>query len=116
MATGALVQKMPCDPLTDFAAVAWTASAPLLVTVHPSVPVKSIRELIALATAQPGALNYASTATGSTPHLSAELFKHMTVTKITHIPYRGAGAAMIDIISGQVQLIFAVPDAVVEHV
>lgn len=116
LATGALVQKMPYDPLTDFAAVAWTASAPLVVTVHPSVPVKSIRDLIALAKARPSALNYASTATGSTPHLAAELFKHMTGTKITHIPYKGAGAAMVDIISGQVQLIFAVPNAVVEHV
>lgn len=115
LATGALVQKMPYDPLTDFAAISWTASAPLVVTVHPSVPAKSIRELIALARARPGALNYASTATGSTPHLATELFKHMTGVKITHIPYKGAGAAMIDIISGQVQLIFAVPNAVVEH-
>jgi tripartite-type tricarboxylate transporter receptor subunit TctC len=115
LATGALVQKMPYDPLTDFVAVSWTASAPLVVTLHPSVPAKSVKELIALAKARPGALNYASTATGSTPHLAAELFKHMTGVKITHIPYKGAGAAMIDMISGQVQVIFAVPNAVVEH-
>ena len=116
LATGALVQKMPFEPLTDFAMVAWTASAPLVVTVHPSVPAKTIKELIALAKARPGALNYASTATGGTPHLATELFKFMTGTRITHIPYKGAGAAMIDIISGQVQMIFAVPNAVVEHV
>ena len=115
LAMGALMQKMPYDPLKDFAAISWTASAPLVVTVHPSVPVKSVKELIVLAKARPGALNYASTATGSTPHLATELFKHMAGVKITHIPYKGAGAAMIDMISGQVQLIFAVPNAVVEH-
>lgn len=115
LATGALVQKMPYEPLTDFAAITWTASAPLVVTVHPSVPVKSVKELIALAKARPGELNYASTATGGTPHLAMELFKHMTGAKIMHIPYKGAGAAMIDVISGQVQVIFAVPNAVVGH-
>ncbi len=115
LAMGALVQKMPYEPLTDFAAISWTASAPLVVTVHPSVPAKSIRDLIALANARPGALNYASTAIGSTPHLATELFKHMAGVKITHIPYKGAGAALVDLISGQVQLLFAVPNAVVEH-
>ena len=115
LATGALVQKMPYDPLTDFLPISWTASAPLVVTVHPSVPVKSVKELIALAKARPGELNYASTATGGTPHLATELFKHMTGVNITHIPYKGAGAAMIDIMSGQVQVIFAVPNTVVAH-
>jgi tripartite-type tricarboxylate transporter receptor subunit TctC len=85
------------------------------VTVHPSVPVKSVKELIALAKARPGALNYASTATGGTPHLATELFKHMAGVNITHIPYKGAGAAMIDMISGQVQVIFAVPNSVVAY-
>lgn len=115
LATGALMQKMPYEPLTDFAAISWTASAPLVVTVHPSVPAQSVKELIALAKARPDALNYASTATGSTPHLATELFKHMAGVRITHIPYKGAGAAMIDMISGQVQILFAVPNAVVEH-
>lgn len=115
LAMGALVQKMPYDPINDFAAITWAASAPLVVTVHPSVPAKSIKDLIALAKARPDALAYASTAIGSTPHVATELFKHMAGVKITHIPYKGAGAAMIDIISGQVQLIFAVPNAVVEH-
>ncbi len=115
LATGALMQKMPYDPLTDFAAISWTASAPLVVTVHPSVPAQSVKELIALAKARPDALNYASTATGSTPHLATELFKHMAGVRITHIPYKGAGAAMIDMISGQVQILFAVPNAVIEH-
>ena len=115
LATGALMQKMPYDPLTDFLPISWTASAPLVVTVHPSVPVTSIKELVALAKARPGALNYASTSTGGTPHLATELFKHMTGVKITHIPYKGAGAAMIDVISGQVQVIFAVPNSVVSY-
>ena len=115
LATGALMQKMPYEPLTDFLPISWTASAPLVVTVHPSVPAKSVKELIALAKARPDVLNYASTATGSTPHLATELFKHMAGVRITHIPYKGAGAAMIDMISGQVQILFAVPNAVVEH-
>ncbi len=115
LATGALMQKMPYEPLTDFAAISWTASAPLVVTVHPSVPAQSVKELIALAKARPDALNYASTATGSTPHLATELFKHMAGVRITHIPYKGAGAAMIDMISGQVQILLAVPNAVIEH-
>ena len=115
LATGALMQKMPYDPVTDFLAISWTASAPLVVTVHPSVPAQSVKELIALAKARPDALNYASTATGSTPHLATELFKHMAGVRITHIPYKGAGAAMIDMISGQVQILFAVPNAVIEH-
>ena len=87
----------------------------MLFRSHPSVPVKNIRELIALAKARPDALSYASTAIGSTPHVGTELFKHLAGVKITHIPYKSAGSAMIDIISGQVQLIFAVPNAVVEH-
>lgn len=115
LATGALVQKMPYDPMTDFAPISWTSSAPLVVTVHPSVPAKSVKELIALAKARPGDLNYASTSTGGTPHLATELFKYMTGTNITHIPYKGAGAAMIDVLSGRVHLIFAVPNAVVAH-
>ena len=115
LATGALVQKMPYDPVTDFSPISWTSSAPLVVTVHPSVPVKSIKELIALAKVRPGELNYASTSTGGTPHLATELFKHTTGVNITHIPYKGAGAAMIDILSGQVHVIFAVPNAVVAH-
>jgi tripartite-type tricarboxylate transporter receptor subunit TctC len=113
LAFGALMQKMPYDPLTDFRAVSWTSRAPLVVTVHPSVPVKSVRELIALAKARPGDLMYASTAIGGTPHLAAELFKSLARADITHIPYKGAGAAMIDVMSGQVQLIFAVPNAIV---
>jgi tripartite-type tricarboxylate transporter receptor subunit TctC len=116
LAFGALMQKMPYDPAKDFAPISWTTSAPLVVTVHPSVPVTSVRELIALAKARPGALNYASTATGGTPHLAAELFKSMAGVDITHIPYKGAGAAMIDVMRGQVHLIFAVPNAIVPHV
>ena len=85
----------------------------LVVTVHPSVPAKSVRELIALAKARPGELNYASTATGGTPHLAAELFKSMARVNIRHLPYKGAGAAMIDVMAGEVQLIFAVPNAIV---
>lgn len=115
LAVGALLQKMRYDPLADFAPISMTASAPLVVVVHPSLPVKSIKELIALARAKPGELNYASTGMGATPHLAAELFKNMTKVDITHIPYKGAGAAMVDMISGQVQVLFSVPNSAVPH-
>jgi len=112
LAFGALMQKMPFEPLKDFQAISWTSSAPLVVTIHPSVPVKSIKELIALAKARPGDLTYASTAIGSTPHLATELFKSMAKVDIRHIPYKGAGAAMIDVMAGEVQMIFSVPSGV----
>ena len=116
LAFGALMQKMPYDPLKDFQAISWTSSAPLVVTVHPSVPVKSIRELIALAKARPGELTYASTSIGSTPHLATELFKSMAKVDIRHIPYKGAGAAMFDVMAGEVQMIFSVSSGVMGHV
>ena len=104
---------MPFEPLKDFQAISWTSSAPLVVTVQPSVPVKSIKELIALAKARPGELTYASTAIGSTPHLATELFKNMAKVDIRHIPYKVAGAAMIDVMAGEVQMIFSVSSGVV---
>jgi tripartite-type tricarboxylate transporter receptor subunit TctC len=113
LAFGALMQKMPYEPLKDFQAICWTANAPLVVTVHPSVPVKSIKDLIALAKRRPDDLSYASTAIGGTPHLAAELFKYMAQVRIRHIPYKSAGAAMVDVMAGQVQVIFAVSNSVV---
>jgi tripartite-type tricarboxylate transporter receptor subunit TctC len=115
LAFNALLRKAPYDPISDFRAVSWTATAPLVVTVHPSVPVKSIRELIVLAKTRPGDLTYASTAIGGTPHLAAELFKSMAKVDIRHIPYKGAGAAVINVLSGEVQLIFSVSSGVVGH-
>jgi tripartite-type tricarboxylate transporter receptor subunit TctC len=113
---GALLQKVPYDPLADFAPISMVARAPLVLVVHPSIPVRNAQELIALAKRKPGALNYASTGVGATPHLAAELFKYATATAITHIPYKGAGPAMLDLVGGQVHLIFSVPNSALPHI
>ena len=101
-----LYPKLPYDPVRDFAPVIWIATTSYVLAVHPSVPVKSVRELIALARAKPGQLNYASSGQGSDPHLSAELFKLMTRTQMTHIPYSGGNPAAMAAIGGQVDLSF----------
>jgi tripartite-type tricarboxylate transporter receptor subunit TctC len=113
---GALVQKVPYDPVADFTPVSMVARAPLVLVVHPSVPARSVKELIALAKSSPGALNYASTGVGSTTHLAAELFKFVTGADMTHIPYKGAGPAIVDLVGGQVHLIFSVPNSAVPHI
>ncbi len=101
-----LYPKLPYDPARDFAPVIWIATTSYVLSVHPSVPVKSVRELIALAKAKPGQLNYASSGQGSDPHLTAELFKLMTGTHMTHIPYSGGNPAAMAVIGGQVDLSF----------
>ena len=100
-------KKIPYDPVKDFEPVSLVASAPLLVVVHPSLPVTSIRQLIALAKAKPGQLNYASNGVGSSTHLATEMFKMMTGTKMVHVPYKGLSAATTDLLSGQVQVMFS---------
>ena len=100
-------KKVPYDPVKDFEAVSLVASAPLLVVVHPSLPVTSVRQLIALAKAKPGQLNYASNGVGSSTHLATEMFKMMTGTKMVHVPYKGLSAATTDLLSGQVQVMFS---------
>jgi tripartite-type tricarboxylate transporter receptor subunit TctC len=109
-------QKVPYDPLKDFAPVSLIASAPLLVVVHPSLPVSSIKQLIALAKAKPGQLNYASNGVGSSTHLATELFKVMTGTNMTHVPYKGLAPASADLLSGQVQVMFSSAVAMMPHV
>lgn len=99
-----LYPKLPYDPTRDFTAVTLIASAQYLLLVSPAVPAKTVGELIALAKAKPGQLNYASTGSGSLPHLSMELFKSMAGVNIVHVPYRGAGPALVDLLSGQVQV------------
>lgn len=111
-----LQKKVPYDALKDFAPVSLIASAPLLVVVHPSLPVKSVRELIALAKAKPGQLNYASNGIGSSTHLATEMFKLMTKTDLVHVPYKGLGPATTDLLSGQVQLMFSSAVAMMPHV
>jgi tripartite-type tricarboxylate transporter receptor subunit TctC len=111
-----LMQKVPFDPARDFAPVSLAIRAPNVVVVHPSLAVKSIPDLIALAKSKPGALNYASAPTGSASHLAAELFKNMAGVDIVRVPYRGGGPALNDLLSGRVQLFFATPAAVIQHI
>lgn len=102
----ALMPNLPYDALRDFRALALVVQVPNVLVVHPSLPVQSVRELIALAKAQPGRLDFASGSTGSTGHLAGELFKQMTGTYLVHIPYRGAAPAVADLLAGRVQLMF----------
>jgi tripartite-type tricarboxylate transporter receptor subunit TctC len=101
-----LLNKVAFDPLNDFDAVIHTATVPLILVVHPSVPVKSVKELIALAKSQPGKLNFASSGEGTISHLGGELFKVMTGVDMVHVPYRGGGPARNALIGGHVQLNF----------
>ena len=101
-----LYPKLPFDPIRDFAPVILAASAPFVVIVHPSVAANNMKELIALAKAKPGQLNYGSVP-GSASHLSTELFKMMAGVNIVHIPYKGAAPATTDVIAGQIQMSFA---------
>ncbi|MFN9489250.1 MAG: tripartite tricarboxylate transporter substrate binding protein [Betaproteobacteria bacterium] len=102
--TPSLFSKMNYDSERDFAAVAQVAAAPFILVVHPTLPVKSVKELVALARARPGQLNYASASTGGMPHLAGELFNLMAGVKMVHVPYKGAAPATTDLLAGQVQL------------
>src|SRR5688572_18634979 len=101
-----LYSKMPFDTLRDFAAISQLTSMPQLLVVHPSVPVKSVKELIAYAKARPGQLNFASGGAGTAIHLAGELFKTMAGVEMVHIAYKGSAPAMTDLISGQVTVMF----------
>jgi tripartite-type tricarboxylate transporter receptor subunit TctC len=98
--------KVPYDPVKDFTPVTWATSSPNLLVVHPSLPVNSVRELVALATARPNELNYGSGSAGSTPHLAAELFRAMTGVKIVRIAYKGSGPALTALLSGELHFMF----------
>ena len=98
--------KLPFDPLNDFAAITLFAKIPFILVVHPSLPVKNVRELIAFAKARPGDILFAGSGSGSTPHLAGELFKTQTNTKMVHVPYRGTGPAITAILSGEVSTMF----------
>ena len=106
----------PYDPVKDFAPVGAVSYTQLLLVVNPSVPVNSLQELIAYAKANPGKLNYASSGSGGVPHLTGEMFASQTGIKMQHIPYKGGGPAMIDLVGGQVQLTFAIPINAIPHI
>lgn len=102
-----LLSKVPFDPVKDFAPVSHVSNVPLLLVVHPSVAAKSTKEFIALLKAQPGKLNFASSGKGTISHLAGELFKFNTGVNMVHVPYRGGGPALVDVLGGQVQINFA---------
>jgi tripartite-type tricarboxylate transporter receptor subunit TctC len=114
--TPALKSNLPYDPVRDFAPASLVAVSSFMLAVHPSVPAKSVQELIALAKASPGKLTYASAGTGSSLHMAGELFKHATATDMLHVPYKGTGPAMVDLVSGRVQLVFSTMPPVLPHV
>ena len=112
----ALYKSLPFDPATAFAPVALLATVPIVLMVHPSLPVKNVQELIALAKAKPGTLNFGSSGIGSTNHLAGELLKSMTGIDIVHVPYKGAAPAMNDLIAGHIPLMFDNMPAVLPQV
>ncbi|MBI3044022.1 MAG: tripartite tricarboxylate transporter substrate binding protein [Betaproteobacteria bacterium] len=105
-AVNAAIYRLDFDPAKDLLPVAQMASVPFVLVAHPSLPVSNVKELIALAKARPGQIIYASTGNGSSPHLAGELLAMMTNVRMVHVPYKGGGPAMIDLLSGQVQLLF----------
>lgn len=112
----ALQTKLPYDPIRDFAPVALVTIMPFVLVTHPSLPVKNVRELVALAKARPNELNYGSPGNGSTTHLANELLKAMTGIKVTHIPYKGVAPAATDLVSGQVQMMAGDLSTLLPHV
>ena len=111
-----LIAKLPFDTFKDFAPVSLVVSQPNILVVHPSVAAKSVKELVAMAKAKPGGMNFASGGNGSSPHLSGELFNIVAGTRITHIPYKGSGPGVTDLLGGHVQMMFAGPLALEQHI
>lgn len=112
----ALRNKLPYDTLRDFAPITLVAESPLVFVVHPALKATSIKELIALAKTQPGRINYASSGPGTGGHMSVELLKSLTGIDLVHIPYKGAGPALVDVVAGQVQMICTSPLPAMPHV
>jgi tripartite-type tricarboxylate transporter receptor subunit TctC len=102
----AMPQKLTFDVIKDFAPIAVVASTPVALAVHPSMPVKSVKDLIALAKAQPGKIAYSSCGTGTAMHLAGELFKQLAKIDMTHVPYKGCGPAIVDGIAGYLPVLF----------
>ncbi|HZN23852.1 MAG TPA: tripartite tricarboxylate transporter substrate binding protein [Burkholderiales bacterium] len=115
-ATNAAIRaKMPYDVVRDFAYIGMMARSPMIVVVHPSMPVRSVKELIALARKRPGELNYGSSGTGGSNHLATELFAKTANIRITHVPYKSIGPALIDLVGGHVQMVItSLPSALVQ--
>ena len=112
----AIYRKLPFDPMKDFAHVTLAAQLPSMLTVHPSLPAKTVKELVTLAKSKPGQMSYASTGNGTSPHMLMEMFKFMTGIDVVHVPYKGQAPAVIDQMSGQIQLAFNTAIGVIPHV
>jgi tripartite-type tricarboxylate transporter receptor subunit TctC len=111
-----LYKKMPYDPLKDLTPIGYIGSTPHLLVVHPSLPTRSVRELVALAKSKPGELNYASGGTGGSTHLAAELFKSLSKVDMVHVPFKGGALGMVALLGGHVQLMFQTMPPVLPHV
>lgn len=114
-ANPAIFHKLPFDAQKDFAPVTMVANLPMVVAVHPSVPARSVQQLVALARARPGVLNYGSAGNGSATHLAGELFKNATGANIVHVPYKGGGPAVVAAVSGETSVMVAIVSTVVPH-
>src|SRR5687767_8313354 len=110
-----LYPKLPYNVLRDFLAVARLADAPSILAVHPSLPVKSVKELVALARSKPGQINYASAGSGTSTHLAAVLFEHLARVKMVHVPFKGGGPAIVALLSGEVPVTFGTAASVSPH-
>lgn len=111
-----LFAKLPFDPARDFAPITRVSSVPHLLVVHPTLDVRTVKDLIALAKAKPGQLTFPSAGNGSTPHLAGEIFKTMTGVNLVHVPYKGTGQSLQDLLGGQVQVAFDTTAAVIQYV
>ena len=110
-----LFASMPFDPIKDFAAITKVASTPNVLAAHPSFPARTIQELVEYAKANPGKVNWASSGTGSGGHLAMELFRIKAGVKVVHVPYKGAGPALVGLLGGNVDLLFAIPGVFMPH-
>lgn len=109
------LSKLPYDPVADFSQVSLIASAPNVLVVHPGIPAKSVAELVAFAKGRREPLRYASAGVGSAPHMSGEMFNSLSGTNFVHVPYKGNGPALNDVLGGHVDLIFAALPAAIQH-
>jgi tripartite-type tricarboxylate transporter receptor subunit TctC len=112
----ALSDRMPFDPAKDFAPVSLLGTTSLVLVVHPKVAAQNVRELVGLLQQRPGSMSYASSGNGSPQHMSAEMFKAMTGTRVVHIPYRGAAPAISDVVGGQVEMTVGVVNQLLPHI
>ncbi len=111
-----IYKKLPYDSVRDFAPITLVANGPNVLVVHPSLPAKSVKELIALAKSKPGQLTYGSAGIGGAPHLAGELFKSMAKVDMVHVPYKGAAPATVDLLAGNIQVMFAGMGAALPHI